>query len=223
MPFTKVLLFNFLYFRFSKVCGVNYYKETRGTHACIPCPKNTVSESSRTKCKCRNGHYYRSTESGPCKSKFFVFMNEVSLHPQHLMHFSCNCLHFFFLFLAIPSRPKNPSYIRLPLNAIRLHWNISRNEALAHPDLRFRVTCRQYYETIDLGTCRNLSLGVRGTNVSKTALEIKYLLNNTNYTFSIAALNNVSVRVSEKKWNVATVHVQLAGNPVPVVSLPSSK
>ena len=54
--------------------------------------------------------------------------------------------------------------------------------------------------------------------MTSPALEIKHLLNNTNYTFSIAALNNVSIHVRPGQWNVATVDVHLAGNPVPIVS-----
>ena len=53
---------------FIPVCKENFYKETRGTHVCIPCPDNTVSENTRTRCECKKRHY-RNTENGPCQSK----------------------------------------------------------------------------------------------------------------------------------------------------------
>lgn len=54
-----------LNFRIS-VCKENYFKKDRGTHACIPCPKNTVSEKSGASCKCKERHY---SENGLCKGK----------------------------------------------------------------------------------------------------------------------------------------------------------
>lgn len=63
-------------------------------------------------------------------------------------------------------------------------------------------------------------MDVDGENVTRSSLEIQRLLNNTNYTFGVAALNNVSSHVREEDWGVATVNVYLLWNEAKVASTP---
>ena len=127
---------------------------------------------------------------------------------------------FLLTVLAIPSMPQNLRYIRLPFNTIELHWNTPQNDT----DVHFRVTCKRYYGISVWGPCRNISLGVRDGNVTTSPFEIKQLLNNTNYTFSITALNDVSVHVRPEEWNVATIAVHLPWNTaVPKTQIPTGK
>jgi hypothetical protein len=142
---------------------------------------------------------------------------EQAVRPRH----NVSLYTFLLALLAIPSRPKNLRYTRLPFNTIQLHWNVSQNDTVVHPDLHFSVTCKEYYEISgDWEHCRNLSLGERGMNVTTSPLEIGRLMNNTNYTFSVAALNNVSVHIREE-WNVATIDVYVAWNAVPAIHAPT--
>ena len=57
-------------------------------------------------------------------------------------------------------------------------------------------------------------MGSRGVNVTNPPLEIRNLFNNTNYTFSVTALNEVSSRFEEEEWKAATIAVYIQGNVV---------
>lgn len=87
---------SFVYFEFRKlnnkralnfrisVCKENYFKKDRGTHACIPCPKNTVSEKSGASCKCKESHY---SENGLCKGKILSMVLTSLNCLLHLEHY----------------------------------------------------------------------------------------------------------------------------------------
>ncbi|XP_028394189.1 ephrin type-B receptor 1-B-like [Dendronephthya gigantea] len=160
-------------------CEENHFKQNRGTYTCKKCPPNTVSEESRTRCKCKI-RYYRNTDNGPCKT--------------------------------IPSKPKHLSYILLSSHAIQLNWNVSQQDASSNPGLYFHVKCKQHGTHNQRVPCRNLSLGERGVNVSKSPFMIQHLLNDTTYTFIVVAMNDVSGHVSEEEWMHATVDVRLQGS-----------
>ena len=89
---------------------------------------------------------------------------------------------------------------------------MSQTDDVKH--LLFNVKCEQYYGSIVQGPCRNLSMGSRGVNVTNPPLKIRNLFNNTNYTFSVTALNEVSSRFEEEEWKAATIAVYIQGNVV---------
>ena len=114
-------------------------------------------------------------------------------------------------FLAVPSVPTKLHYTRHSFNVIRLNWSMLQYGGHSNSSLKFNVKCKQY--NIDAwGHCRNISLGVRGVNVTIPPVDIKNLLNNTNYTFIVYALNEVSSHVSEANWEKATIPVHLPGS-----------
>ena len=116
--------------------------------------------------------------------------------------------------VAIPPKPVDLRYTQDPFNTIKLYWNMSQTVDVNHTRLKFRVKCKQYFGISVQVPCRNLSLGARGQNVTSSPLEVKNLFNNTNYTFSVTALNEVSYRFKEEEWKAATIAVYLQGNIV---------
>lgn len=49
-------------------CKNGYYKEKSGIHGCWKCPENTLSNTNKTGCVCKENHY-RKGDIGPCLGK----------------------------------------------------------------------------------------------------------------------------------------------------------
>ncbi|XP_046849885.1 ephrin type-B receptor 1-B-like isoform X1 [Xenia sp. Carnegie-2017] len=58
-------------------CKNGYYKEKSGIHGCSKCPENTLSNTNKTVCVCKENHY-RKGDIGPCLV--------IPKKPQHLKY-----------------------------------------------------------------------------------------------------------------------------------------
>ncbi|KAL0962460.1 hypothetical protein UPYG_G00340260 [Umbra pygmaea] len=199
-----------------EACPPGSYKMSSRQQECFPCPANSVAEDEGSVvCVCEEDHFRTplDTPSAPCT---------LSLRPSRLtstLRSSTDLGLFILLSAPFPSLPPqhiNPSgppsppkdlVYTLKQSTLILEWDAPADTG-GRGDLTYSVGCRRCAELQCEPCGASVGFVPQQAGLSERTVTVVNLMADTNYTFTVEALNGVSELLPNKRFytqvNVST-------------------